>query len=117
MDNSTKTTSLLSHKIQNGILPQFLCKFVCKHSSSAFNATSISIGNVCMTSRFCASTVKWNLHVFLASKHPKHKQWFQANKNIPHTRSSKPQYKEPLSRLTRYKNSPIPYLTRLLNET
>ena len=49
-------------------------------------------------------------------KHPKHKHWFQPSKDAPNTRSVKPPLKEPLSRLARYRNSPIPYLTRLLNQ-
>ena len=48
-------------------------------------------------------------------KHPKHQTWFELS-DAPDTRSSKPVYKVPLHRLKRYKNSPIPYLTRLLNE-
>ena len=50
-------------------------------------------------------------------KHPKHKHWFQPSKGAPNTRSVKPTLREPLSRLARYKKSPIPYLTRLLNES
>ena len=50
-----------------------------------------------------------------ASKHPKHQSWFKTNEPIA-TRSVKPHYREPLSRLSRYKDSPIPYLTNLLNK-
>ena len=51
-----------------------------------------------------------------ASKHPKHKNWFCPNTETgPNTRSDKTTYKTPLSRLSRFKKSPIPYLTDLLN--
>ena len=50
-----------------------------------------------------------------SAKHPKHKQWFALNENERNTRCKKSMYKEPLYRLSRYRNSPIPYLTRLLN--
>ena len=51
-----------------------------------------------------------------SSRHSKHKHWFKANEKVQNTRSHKPAFKEPLGRLTRYKNSPIPYMTRLLNQ-
>jgi hypothetical protein len=49
-------------------------------------------------------------------KLPKHKSWFVVN-NPPgvDTRSMKPDLKPPLCRLNRFKTSPIPYLTSLLN--
>ena len=46
--------------------------------------------------------------------HPKHSAWFKVNKGAPNTRS-KPSIKLPLHRLARFRDSPIPYLTRLLN--
>ena len=49
------------------------------------------------------------------AKHPKHKAWFKPNENLPQTRSTKPNMKEPLYRLARFRDSPIPYLTNLLN--
>ena len=51
-----------------------------------------------------------------SSKHPNHKNWFKLNeKEGVDTRSIKTKYKTPLCNLERYKNSPIPYLTNLLN--
>ena len=51
-----------------------------------------------------------------ASKHPKHKHWFEEVSQVGvTTRSDKPKYKPPLYRLVRYQKSPIPYLTSLLN--
>ena len=50
-----------------------------------------------------------------ALKHPKHQAWFQPNHGVPDTRSTKPNLKIPLHRLARYRDSPIPYLTNLLN--
>ena len=51
-----------------------------------------------------------------AARHPKHQHWFQpSNPNAPNTRSHKLEYKQPLVRLSRFKKSPIPYLTSLLN--
>ena len=48
------------------------------------------------------------------AKHPKHNHWFEKPTSIK-TRNKKIKYKEPVYRLERFKNSPIPYLTRLLN--
>ena len=48
------------------------------------------------------------------AKHEKHKHWFE-KATFKNTRSKKPIYKTPFCRLERYRNSPIPYLTRLLN--
>ena len=51
-----------------------------------------------------------------AAKDPKHKHWFVPDKQSgADTRSAKLKYKTPLYRLTRYRKSPIPYLTDLLN--
>ena len=51
-----------------------------------------------------------------AAKHPKHKHWFvESDPSAPGTRSLKLKYKAPLYRLARFQNSPIPYLTNLLN--
>ena len=63
-----------------------------------------------------------------ASKHPKHSKWFVETDPLrPKTRSQKPNletsnetspkksFKPPVCRLKRYKKSPIPYLTSLLN--
>ena len=51
-----------------------------------------------------------------AAKHPKHSQWFvESDPDAPDTRSIKLKYKTPLCRLSRFKKSPIPYLTSLLN--
>ena len=48
-------------------------------------------------------------------KHAKHHHWFVKTELGPNTRSVKPALKPPLCRLARFKKSPIPYLTRLLN--
>ena len=51
-----------------------------------------------------------------ASEHPKHQKWFEKYENVgSDTRSKKTTYKTPLARLDRFKESPIPYLTSLLN--
>ena len=52
-----------------------------------------------------------------ASKHPRHGAWFKPNevKGVD-TRSIKTKYATPITRLSRFKNSPIPYLTSLLNK-
>ena len=52
-----------------------------------------------------------------AQKHPKHKSWFVANPLLgPETRSETLGLNPPLFRLKRFKKSPIPYLTDLLND-
>ena len=50
-----------------------------------------------------------------SAKHPKHKSWFQPNTGISKTRSAKPDLKVPLHRLKRFRDSPVPFLTKLLN--
>ena len=51
-------------------------------------------------------------------KHPKHKHWFvKTDPDAPDTRSNKTEYKTPLFRLKRFRKSPIPYLTDLLNSS
>ena len=53
-----------------------------------------------------------------AAKHPKHKHWFvPSDTAAPDTRSQKLKFKTPLFRLGRFKKSPIPYLTGLLNSS
>ena len=47
--------------------------------------------------------------------HPEHKHWFVENHNIVNTRSKKPAYIPPRGRTQRFTNSPLPYLTDLLN--
>ena len=43
-----------------------------------------------------------------SAKHTKHESWFKLNKGGPDTRSAKPEYKVPMHRLARYRDSPIP---------
>ena len=51
------------------------------------------------------------------SQHPKFAQWFQPVPNtIRNTRSKKNKFVEIPARTDRYHNSPIPYLTRILDE-
>ena len=53
-----------------------------------------------------------------AAKHNKHSHWFEVKnyEKLPNTRSLKLKYNEPICRLERFRSSPIPYLTRLLND-
>ena len=51
-----------------------------------------------------------------AEKHEKFKEWFKINNNNSKTRQNKTKYCEVISRHTRFHNSPISFLTRLLNE-
>ena len=51
-----------------------------------------------------------------AEKHDKFRHWFKANNTDVNTRQVKPRYHEVKARLKRFRNSPIAYLTRLLNE-
>ena len=65
----------------------------------------------------CLETRRLKLCTNFARKslnHHKHSAWFKLNKGAPNTRS-KASLKLPLHRLTRFRESPIPYLTRLLN--
>ena len=49
-------------------------------------------------------------------KHPKHSKWFKLNAKATHTRQKLPKFATPYSRTARFDNSPIPYLTGLLNK-
>ena len=52
-----------------------------------------------------------------ASLNPKHKQWFKINRKQCYTRSTQPPYCPVIARTKRFYQSPISYLTRLLNTT
>ena len=52
-----------------------------------------------------------------AAKHPIHSKWFIKNQEENYTRLKKPTYKPVCGRTERFLNSPIPYFTKLLNET
>ena len=49
-------------------------------------------------------------------KHEKFRHWFKINKNDNNTRSKKAKYSEVTARLSRFKRSPISFLTTMLNE-
>ena len=51
-----------------------------------------------------------------AYRNPKFTTWFATNQSEVNTRSTKPPIKEVRTRTRRFKNSPIPYLTELLNQ-
>ena len=51
-----------------------------------------------------------------AVKHPKHSAWFKTNQNIRITRQPKPKFCPVLARTKRFEDSPISYLTQLLNQ-
>ena len=51
-----------------------------------------------------------------AEKHPKHKNWFQPNRNAVNTRMEKTKYTEVFARHKRFKTSPLSFLTNMLNE-
>ena len=50
-----------------------------------------------------------------SAEHPVHTHWFVENQNIVNTRSKKPAFVPPQGRTQRFANSPLPYLTGLLN--
>ena len=52
-----------------------------------------------------------------AAKHPIHSKWFIKNQEENYTRLKKSTYKPVCGRTERFLNSPIPYYTKLLNET
>ena len=51
-----------------------------------------------------------------ASNHPKHKQWFQPNLKKTNTRQQQPKYCQVIAKTRRFENSPLSYLTNLLNK-
>ena len=51
-----------------------------------------------------------------AEKHEKHKQWFKFNDQTVNTRQQKMKYCDVKARLSRFKKSPISFLTNMLNE-
>ena len=48
-------------------------------------------------------------------KHPKFKKWFVPTEKLTRTRQNPSKYIEPFTRTRRFKKSPLPYLTNLLN--
>ena len=48
-------------------------------------------------------------------KHPKHRNWFKVNTKVTVTRQKQPKFCHVISRTLRFANSPISYLTRILN--
>ena len=50
-----------------------------------------------------------------SATHPEHRSWFVQNMNNINTRSEKTPYLPAQGRTQRFMNSPIPYLTELLN--
>jgi hypothetical protein len=51
-----------------------------------------------------------------AAKNAKHTKWFKVNTKISRTRQQQPQFCPVVSRTTRFDNSPLSYLTKVLNE-
>ena len=51
-----------------------------------------------------------------AAKHPNHSKWFKINEHVGNTRQKQPPYCPVISRTTRFENSPISYITKLLNK-
>ena len=52
-----------------------------------------------------------------SEKHPKHTKWFKRNERIKVTRHKQPTFCPVFSRTKRFENSPLSYLTKLLNDT
>ena len=50
-----------------------------------------------------------------SSKHIKHKNWYKLNEKTTTTRQTQPKYCPVYSTTARFENSPISYLTKLLN--
>jgi len=50
-----------------------------------------------------------------SAKHPKHNKWFKINKKSTVTRQIQPKFCPVVSRTKRFSNSPISYLTNILN--
>jgi hypothetical protein len=48
-------------------------------------------------------------------KHPKHRSWFRVNTKVTVTRQKQSKFCPVIFRTTRFDNSPISYLTRILN--
>ena len=51
-----------------------------------------------------------------AIRHPKHSNWFKENQVRTKTRQKQPKFRPVISRTWRFSNSPISYLTGLLNK-
>ena len=52
-----------------------------------------------------------------AVRNPKHTKWFRISPKVRETRQNQPQFCPVIARTTRFENSPISYLTKLLNCT
>ena len=53
---------------------------------------------------------------YKAVKHPKHSRWFKVNDHVTNTRQKQPTFCPVISRTSRFDNSPISYMTKLLNK-
>ena len=51
-----------------------------------------------------------------ALKHPKHRNWFKNNTRVTVTRAEQPMFCPVISKTKRFENSPLSYLTSLLNK-
>ena len=51
-----------------------------------------------------------------AEKHQKHRNWFKQNSNAVNTRQTKTKYTEVYAKHSRFKKSPLSFLTNMLNE-
>ena len=51
------------------------------------------------------------------AKNPKFENWFKHKQNPKNTRQKNQKYDDPKFRCERFRNSPIPFLTRLLNKS
>ena len=106
--NLTKDESYQIERVQKAFLHIVLGRDYIDYEKAlnSTNLESLEVRRINLSTKFAKRS----------ANHPKHKHWFALNENIKNTRRKKPVYKPPLYRLERYRHSPIPYLTSLLNE-
>ena len=106
--NLTKDESYQIERVQKAFLHIVLGREYIDYEKAlnSTNLESLEVRRISLSTKFAKRS----------ANHPKHKHWFALNENIKNTRRKRPVYKPPLYRLERYRHSPIPYLTSLLNE-
>ena len=89
------------------------CKIILGYSYLSYSHALETLGLEDLDKRRFKLSLKFALR---AEKHPKFRSWFIPNEKSTVTRSIPSKYCEPRARTDRFKDSPIPFLTRLLNE-
>ena len=88
------------------------CHIILGHSYTSYHSALKTLNLESLESRRTRITLKFALK---CEKHPKFKSWFIPSTKIVNTRANQNKYRDVLANHTRFANSPLSYITRLLN--